>query len=253
MNFISYAQNFEDVMLWRAFKEVQNGFYIDIGAQDPIVDSVSKAFYENGWRGIHVEAISQYVEKLKKDRPDEQVFEYVICDKDIEEIEFYEIPDTGISTGDPIIASTHEKNGFKVNKIKLPCISLSSLFNAIEDKQVHWLKIDVEGMEKNVLNSWGNHPIRPQIIVIESTVPLTQIDTSDDWKHLLIERDYKEVYFDGLNRFYIYKDYLELSKFFKVPPNIFDNFYLAGTANSTLCYLLNKKNSELEKKLLNNK
>ena len=55
MTFISYAQNFEDVMLWRALKHINNGFYIDIGANDPVVDSVSLAFYENGWRGVHVE------------------------------------------------------------------------------------------------------------------------------------------------------------------------------------------------------
>ena len=53
--FISYAQNFEDVILWRALKHVENGFYIDIGAQDPVIDSVSRGFYEKGWRGLHVE------------------------------------------------------------------------------------------------------------------------------------------------------------------------------------------------------
>ena len=34
MSFISYAQNFEDVMLWRALKHVENGFYIDVGANE---------------------------------------------------------------------------------------------------------------------------------------------------------------------------------------------------------------------------
>jgi hypothetical protein len=36
--FTSYAQNFEDVMLRRALKNVVHGFYVDVGAQDPIVD-----------------------------------------------------------------------------------------------------------------------------------------------------------------------------------------------------------------------
>jgi|SRR5262245_3315890 len=54
---ISYAQNFEDIILWRALKHVEKGFYIDIGAQDPVVDSVSLAFYEKGWRGVHVEPV----------------------------------------------------------------------------------------------------------------------------------------------------------------------------------------------------
>jgi len=32
MTFISYAQNYEDVMLWRALKDVSNGFWFDVGA-----------------------------------------------------------------------------------------------------------------------------------------------------------------------------------------------------------------------------
>ena len=37
--FVSYAQNYEDVMLWRALKHVKNGFYVDVGANDPLIDS----------------------------------------------------------------------------------------------------------------------------------------------------------------------------------------------------------------------
>ena len=80
MSFVSYAQNFEDVMLWRALKHIKNGFYIDIGAQDPIVDSVSFAFYENGWRGVHVEPTAQYSSKLRQARPDEIVEQVAIGD-----------------------------------------------------------------------------------------------------------------------------------------------------------------------------
>ena len=59
---ISYAQNFEDVLLWRALKQVRNGFYIDIGAQHPEHDSVSKLFYDHGWRGVHVEPTPRIAE-----------------------------------------------------------------------------------------------------------------------------------------------------------------------------------------------
>lgn len=50
MRFTSYAQNFEDVMLWRALKHIKNGFYIDIGGRYPDLDSVTLAFYENNWK-----------------------------------------------------------------------------------------------------------------------------------------------------------------------------------------------------------
>ena len=48
MAFRSYAQNFEDLMLYRALGKVERGFYIDIRAQHPEIDSVSKAFFLGG-------------------------------------------------------------------------------------------------------------------------------------------------------------------------------------------------------------
>jgi hypothetical protein len=45
---ISYPQNFEDIMFYRSLKNVKDGFYIDIGAADPIAESVSKLFYDKG-------------------------------------------------------------------------------------------------------------------------------------------------------------------------------------------------------------
>src|SRR3954462_3282364 len=68
MMFISYAQNFEDVMLHRALMGVVNGFYIDVGASDPVLDSVTKAFYELGWTGITIEPEPEVSRKLCEDR-----------------------------------------------------------------------------------------------------------------------------------------------------------------------------------------
>jgi len=56
---LTYAQNFEDVMLARLFAGQEDGFYIDIGAWDPTLHSVTRHFYELGWRGINVEPIAR--------------------------------------------------------------------------------------------------------------------------------------------------------------------------------------------------
>jgi len=90
MTLNSYSQNFEDVMLWRALHDVGRGRYLDIGAQDPAVDSVSLAFYEAGWRGVHVEPVPAYAEKLRAARPDEQVIEAAVTDA-LGPIKFYEL------------------------------------------------------------------------------------------------------------------------------------------------------------------
>src|SRR5438477_8765804 len=39
---ISYAQNFEDVLLARVFSAQTTGFYVDVGAHDPEIFSVTK-------------------------------------------------------------------------------------------------------------------------------------------------------------------------------------------------------------------
>ncbi|MDA1234832.1 MAG: hypothetical protein O3A53_08525 [Acidobacteria bacterium] len=51
----SSAQNREDVMLARAFDHKTDGFYIDVGAMDPDEMSITRYFYDLGWRGINVE------------------------------------------------------------------------------------------------------------------------------------------------------------------------------------------------------
>jgi hypothetical protein len=59
MSFVSYARNCEDVMLWRALRDVAKGFYVDIGASDPEIASTTRAFYERGWFGINVQPVDE--------------------------------------------------------------------------------------------------------------------------------------------------------------------------------------------------
>ena len=197
----SYAQNFEDVMLWRALKHIENGFYIDVGAQHPVQDSVSKAFYEQGWRGIHVEPTSAYARLLREDRPDETVIEAALSNEH-GTLRFFEFPETGLSTGDPEIAARHQKQGLNARETSVPTMTLSDVFALAGEREIHWLKIDVEGMEKQVLEGWGNHPKRPWIVVVDTTLPNTQIPSHQGWEYLLVDRSYDLTFCDGLSRFY---------------------------------------------------
>ena len=72
--FVSFAQNGEDIVLWRALRHIRTGVYVDVGAADPIDDSVTKAFYERGWRGVNVEPVPAYAELLRQDRPRDLTF-----------------------------------------------------------------------------------------------------------------------------------------------------------------------------------
>ena len=229
MTFISYAQNFEDVMLWRALKEIKNGFYLDIGAAWPEVDSVTKAFYEKGWHGINVEPNPEFIRMLNDDRVRDVNLKCAVSDH-CGELAMNFITKTGLSTLVDSIAKMHVEMGFKAEKQSVSVTTLIDLWedHISSDQEVHFLKIDVEGAEGEVLrgNNWQKN--RPWIVVVEATVPLLQEENYEEWEMILCENNYHSAYQDGLNRFYVAKEHAELIPFFRYPPNFFDSFKLAS-------------------------
>jgi len=238
--FVSFAQNFEDVLLWRALKHIDKGFYIDIGAQHPEADSVSKAFYDHDWRGVHVEPIRPYADLLRDHRPDEVVLEVALA-AESGILTFYNIPETGLSTADSTIAEGHWHQGFTIQEITIPCIPLSDVFARYGDRDIHWVKIDVEGFELAVLEGWGDSPVRPWIVVVESTLPNTQIDTHEIWEAQLLERGYTPAFFDGLNRYYVAEQHPELLEALEYGPTVFDQFAFSPQVTHTYTVLFRQQ------------
>jgi FkbM family methyltransferase len=224
MSFISYAQNFEDVMLWRALKHIDQGFYIDVGANDPDQDSVTKAFYERGWSGINVEPAPQWFERLEKARPQDINLQLALG-AEPGEITLYEIPDTGLSTAEKKFAERHEaERGYQSRELRVKMDTLSSVCERFHLAPIHFLKIDVEGAEKAVLQGVDFGKIRPWIILLEATIPNSQEESYSDWEPILLKAGYEYVYFDGLNRYYVAAEHENLKVAFKAPPNVFDDF-----------------------------
>ena len=227
---ISYAQNFEDVILSRALADVPKGCYIDVGAHDPDVDTVSKAFFEKEWFGVHVEPVAIFADLVRKRRPGDVVLQAAVSSV-TGLLSFQASEETGLSTAVQAIAQAHAERGIaKFKSIYVPTISLEAIFETvIKEAEVHWLKVDVEGSESDVLRSWGGAKNRPWIVVIESTAPLSTLQTHHEWEKELLDRGYTFAYFDGLNRFYVSEAKLHLKQKFEIPPNVFDGFKLADT------------------------
>jgi FkbM family methyltransferase len=222
MKFKSYAQNFEDYILWRALRSVEKGFYVDVGAQHPVIDSVSRGFYDLGWRGIHIEPVAVYAEQLRQDRPDEKVFQLALGST-AGKLDLNVIADTGLSTGVRQLALAHAQHGFVFDTITVPLATLASVLTPYTSQEIHWLKIDVEGFEKQVLEGWDSQKHRPWIMVVESTEPMTRNENHTYWEYILTNAQYDFVYFDGLNRFYVAREHLVLKAAFTGPINVFDS------------------------------
>ena len=226
--FISYAQNFEDVMLWRALKDIEHGFYIDLGAWSPDLDSVTKAFYERGWRGINVEPNPEFHAQLMEKRLHDINLQVAISNKE-GKADIQVLPNTGLSTLDLSIAERHESAGWSRSQITIPLTTLSALWkkHVPTGQAVHFLKIDVEGSEEDIIRSTDWTSLRPWVIVVEATVPMSQVETHARWQECITEADYQLVYADGLNRYYLAAEHSDRKASFQYPPNVFDDFIRA--------------------------
>ena len=224
MPIISYAQNFEDVILNRALKSVDKGFYVDVGAMDPVVDSVTKTFYDMGWHGINIEPLEQNFQKFLKDRPLDINLNCLAGDNSGEAV-FYELVNTGLSTQDKDQAKElSRKNGYDLLEQTMSVDTLTNILNKVNPPIIHFLKIDVEGAEEAVLNGTDLKRFRPWIIVVESTIPGSPIQKYSSWEPYLLSHSYDFAYFDGLNRFYVAHEKEDLIQEVNLPPNVFDQF-----------------------------
>jgi FkbM family methyltransferase len=240
MSFISYSQNFEDVMLWRALKGVQDGFYIDAGAHDPTDGSVTKAFYERGWSGINIEPIAAPFELLKAARLRD--INLQVCAGAVDgEIDIYDISPSGLATTQVSIAEEYRAAGYPVEVKHVPVQTLSRIFREYVTGEVHFLKIDVEGFEKEVLLGADFSILRPWIIVVEATYPNSPKENYTSWEDIVLNAGYRFAYFDGLNRFYVSIEHEDLLSCFNTPPNYFDEFALSSS-----CFFSRQVTAELQ-------
>lgn len=225
MSFISYAQNFEDVMLWRALQQVDQGFYIDVGANDPVVDSVTKALYDRGWHGVNLEPVPRYYHDLARQRPNDINLQQA-AGAAPGSFTLYEVETVrGWGTLDANMAEQYRRQGYSVLEIPVFVTTLSDICQRYVTGEIHVLKIDVEGVEEQVLRGMDFSRWHPWIVIAESRVPTEQGPITADWEPLLLEQGYTFAYFDGVNSFYLADEHkAELQQAFSAPPNALDDF-----------------------------
>lgn len=219
--FLSYAQNREDVVLWRALRHVENGRYVEVGANDPSLYSISRGFYEQGWSGITVEPLEEFVELHRRERPRDHQVRAAVTDADTDEVVLHRFPGTGLSTLDADVSAQHLADGREGDEVRVPARRLDDVLTegtqSWADREIHFLVVDVEGAEPVVLRSLDLERWRPWVVVIESTAPLSTEQTHQEWEPLLLDHGYEYTFFDGLSRFYVAREHADLKPALSYP------------------------------------
>jgi FkbM family methyltransferase len=200
---VSYAQNFEDLVLAGVLKSVSHGFYVDVGANHPELDSVTKVFYDKGWSGINVEPNDQLFAELQKQRPrDVNLKAAASSQPGFLTLRIYEGLD-GLSTIDRTVQAGHaaSRPGAAFSDHQVPVTSLAEILAQHRPSgDIHFLKVDVEGLELEVLlgNEWSR--FRPWVLCLERNLDPARLAAIDA---LLGTQGYQHVFFDGINDFHV--------------------------------------------------
>jgi FkbM family methyltransferase len=226
---ISYAQNFEDVMLWRVFHDIGCGRYVDVGAFHPEIDSVTKWFYDQGWSGVNIEPVPESFALLAPARPRDRNL-CVAAGATAGSAQMTVFPGSaGLSSLNPSSAAAN--SAMERNLVQVEVLPLRQILEPQLGEPIHFLKIDAEGSEHDALLGMDFTRFRPWVILVEATAPLVPTRNAELWEEILLRNDYHRVYFDGLNDFFLASEKMELASRFRVPPNVFDDFEFASTVS----------------------
>jgi len=165
--YLSYSQYGEDIIINYYLCNIKNGFYVDVGCNEPIKRSNTFNLYIRGWRGINIDANKELIEKFRKIRKRDVSVCSAISDTE-EKVIFYEFEESALNTFDHNKFKMSKENSSLVKKREIVTERLDSILEKIRiGRNIDFLSIDVEGYDFKVLKSFNFEKYRPRLIVVE--------------------------------------------------------------------------------------
>lgn len=180
----SFAQEGEDRILVKMFdapdgiyRPARDGFYVDVGALDPMRFSNTHLFYRRGWRGVNIDATPGSMRLFNRYRPRDTNIETGIG-LDSGTMPFYVFTEPALNSFDRelsesrhAVATEHKLEQYRIEKIvDVPVEPLSAVISRyLPDEDVpSFLSVDVEGVDLEVLQSNDWSAFRPTYVLAES-------------------------------------------------------------------------------------
>ena len=121
-----------------------------------------------------------------------------------------------------------ESRGFEplcISKVIIEQKTLNSVLEAhCTGKEIHFLKLDVEGSEFSILKDFNFSKFKPWIIVVETIYPVSLKKVNFNWDDFFKKNNYEFAQFDGINSYYVESTRSEILELLRDPVNYTDNF-----------------------------
>ena len=113
-----------------------------------------------------------------------------------------------------VVSNKHVRG---IGSIKVPVWTLKEVCDKYvqPDQDIHFLKIDVEGWEKQCLKGMDFQHYKPWILCIESGEPMSESLGYHDWEGIVLGNGYINVAETYANRYYVLSDKVDIIERFQ--------------------------------------
>lgn len=199
----SYSQFHEDLIIYQILCGNNKGFYIDIGANHPIIFNNTKKLYDIGWSGINIEPNPKLHKLFCEFRPNDINLNCGVGDTNSEMV-FYEFSPDVYSTFDKKSAmkAKYSKNKKIISEITIKIMTINEVFS-LHRGRIDFLSVDTEGFDYKILsgNNWETN--RPAVIMVE-----LNHDTNNNIFNLLTKKNYHLVFYNFTNGIFVSDDFV---------------------------------------------
>ena len=162
-----YSQDDEETLIRAFFHDRRGGFFLDVGAGDPIRHSTTYYLEKHlGWTGIAVDAIAEYAGAYAKERPGTRFFAYFADEKSQSAHDFFVSEERNFSS-----ATGSDPRGGVYQKRKIATIALDDLLAHEKVSHLDFLSMDIEGSEPLALAGLDVARWRPELVCVEISSP----------------------------------------------------------------------------------
>jgi FkbM family methyltransferase len=184
--------------VWQFFAGRTDGFFVDVGANEPQRGSQTWFLEGRGWRGILIEPQAGICERLRQARPKAQVFQ-VACGAPGSpgEMPFF----TAVTPGHSgLVKNLVDATTNYVGTEMVRVTTLDAILAEAGNPVIDFVTMDVEGTQFDVLRGFNLQRHRPKLLLVE--------DHLYDLKaHRYVRRaGYRLVKRTGLNNWYVPKE-----------------------------------------------
>jgi FkbM family methyltransferase len=190
----------EKTLVKQYFQGISRGVFIEVGANEPRDGSQTWELECLGWTGILVEPLSQFYGRLVEQRPRSKVFRCACGPPEKTGTTTLFVPEQ------PGFATTaRNQDDFGIQYLREETVPVETLDQLIQkagfqDSKIHFVSIDVEGTELEVLQGFDLARYAPELILLEDKL------TGMAKHRYLVSRGYKLVKRTCLNNWYIPRD-----------------------------------------------